>query len=135
MWPIASKTAANTFLALPAKRMASGHTGKVTASPEFLEENGDFQALLAPELARDADFALIFAAWPTLAKQSNGDDGLVWLGCRRRQRRSWVADRRWNCSSIRNLAIRQRPFKVSHGLHQALKYLLRHSNNLLAIPP
>jgi hypothetical protein len=46
--------------------VTSGHTGNVTASHEFPEENDDFQALLAPQLARDADLAQIVAAWPTL---------------------------------------------------------------------
>ena len=47
--------------------MASGHTGNVTATPEILEDNSDFQDDEAPELARDADLARIVAAWPSLA--------------------------------------------------------------------
>jgi hypothetical protein len=45
---------------------AGGHTGNVTATREILEANGDFQSLLAPMLARDAEIAAIVAAWPTL---------------------------------------------------------------------
>jgi hypothetical protein len=41
----------------------------MTAPCENAEENSDFSALLAPELARiDPDLARIVAAWPTLAE-------------------------------------------------------------------
>jgi hypothetical protein len=38
----------------------------MTATAEILEEDCEFQALLALELARDAKLARIVAAWPTL---------------------------------------------------------------------
>jgi hypothetical protein len=38
----------------------------VTATPEILEENSDFQDDEAPELARETDLAKTIAAWPTL---------------------------------------------------------------------
>jgi hypothetical protein len=47
--------------------MASGHTGKMTASPEIPEENSGFQDDEAPGLARDRDLARIVVAWSTLS--------------------------------------------------------------------
>jgi hypothetical protein len=48
------------------KRMASGHTGNDTATPEIPEENSDFQERAALGAARDADLAKVMAAWPSL---------------------------------------------------------------------
>jgi len=53
--------------------MASGHTGNGAATPETLEDNGDFQERAAPRAAGSAEngsseveLAAVVDAWPSL---------------------------------------------------------------------